>query len=51
MRLVEAKSLAECNLSYERKLNDAVQKLGSTHKNLIETKKEVQELKVKLEEV
>jgi hypothetical protein len=45
MKLAQSKSLAEYNLSIERKLNEAILKLQKTHADSIEAKKEVEHLR------
>lgn len=48
IKLAQSKSLAECNLSMEPKVNDAKNRLQSTYADAIKTKQEVELLKAKL---
>ena len=51
MKLAQSKSLAEYNLSNERKINEALTKLRETQSKAIDTKKEVEQLKVEYDKV
>ncbi|KAF7632954.1 VPS37 C-terminal domain-containing protein [Meloidogyne graminicola] len=51
MKFAQSKSLAEYNLSIERKLTSALENLQQTHKNAVESKKSVEQMKNRLDEL
>lgn len=51
MKLAQSKSLAEYNLSNERKIRDALTKLRETQSRTIDVKKQVEQLKIEYDQV
>uniref|UniRef100_A0A914CLE0 VPS37 C-terminal domain-containing protein n=1 Tax=Acrobeloides nanus TaxID=290746 RepID=A0A914CLE0_9BILA len=49
MKLAQSKSMAECNLSMEPKLNEAKSRLQSTYTEAVKAKQDVETLKSKLD--